>query len=98
MIAKEADEKGYFILKFVELDIEEKPGAVKTLCTFKLDHKPDNTNDTFVYCKKLDAVLGYIHDDGSSLVIYTKPEQHDDCWVKGEVDEAGNIAKLLNNS
>ena len=98
MIAKKADAKGNYILKFVELDIEEKPGAVKTLCTFKLDHKPDYTKDTFVHCKKLDAVLGYIHDDGSSLVIYTKPEQDDDCWVKGEVDEAGRIAKLLKNS
>ena len=84
LIAKKADAKGNYILKFVELDIEEKPGAVKTLCTFKLDHKPDNTNDTFVYCKKLDAVLGY--NDESSLVIYTKPVQDDDCWVKGEVD------------
>ena len=83
-------------MKFVELKIEEKPGAVKTLCTFKLDHEPDHTNDTFVYCEKLDAVLRY--NDESSLVIYTKPVQDDDCWVKGEVDEAGRIAKLLNNS
>lgn len=79
LIAKNADSKGHYILKFVELEIKNSPGAVKTLCTFKLTQKPHSSTDTFFYCEKLDAVIASL---GRNLAIYTKPENDDDCWVK----------------
>ena len=94
MIAKDADTKGNYILKFVELEIEDFLGTVKTLCTFKLDKKPRNHKDTFVYCKKLDAVISYT----GSLAIYTKPEDDDDCWVKGEAGDSKGIENLFNKT
>ena len=62
MVEKEADKDGNFSLKFVKLEVfddaQSSPSAVvQTLYLFKLNYKPDSSNEAFIYCKEMDVVI-----------------------------------------